>query len=67
MDKVIISELHRALILLGADSTLLGTVNSWKTSLPDDMVLSGIRHWNEISAEKLQQRLEDYQTEPDEG
>ena len=54
MDKVIISELHRTLILLGADGTLLGTVNSWKKSLPDDMVLSGIRHWNEIATEKLQ-------------
>jgi hypothetical protein len=66
MDKIIISELHRTLILLGADRTLLGTVNSWKKSLPDDMVLSEIRHWNEIAAEKIHHRIEDYQVEPDE-
>ena len=67
MDRTIISELHRALTLLGADCTLLGTVHSWKKSLPDDMVLSSLRHWNEIAVEKLQQRIEDYQTELDEG
>ncbi|RWX46142.1 hypothetical protein H206_00434 [Candidatus Electrothrix aarhusensis] len=67
MDRIIISELHKTLTLLGADRTLLGTVNSWKKSLPDDMVLSGLRHWNEIAAEKIQQRLDTYQARPDQG
>lgn len=66
MDRTIISELHRTLILLGADCTLLGTVHSWKKSLPDNMVLSGLRHWNEVAVEKLQQRLEGYQAGTDE-
>ena len=67
MERTIIRELHKALILLGADNSLLGTVNSWKRTLPDDMVLSSIRHWNEVAAEKLQQRIEDYHSGPDEG
>lgn len=66
MERTIIRELHKALTLLGADNSLLGTVNSWKRTLPDDMVLSNIRHWNEVAAEKLQQRIEDYDAGPDE-
>ncbi|MCI5160254.1 MAG: hypothetical protein D3906_17895 [Candidatus Electrothrix sp. AUS1_2] len=60
MERTIIKELHKALILLGADNCLLGTVNSWKRTLPDDMVLSSIRHWNEVAAEQLHQRIADY-------
>ena len=66
MERTIIRELHKALILLGADNCLLGTVNSWKKSLPDEMVLSSIQHWNEVTAEKLQERIEDYHTREDE-
>jgi hypothetical protein len=65
MDRIIISELHRSLILLGADSSLLEIVKSWKSSLPDDMVLSSIQHWNAVAHEKLQQRLEAYQAGSD--
>ena len=67
MERRIITELHKALILLGADNCLLGTVNSWKKSLPDDMVLSSIQHWNEIAAGKLQRRIDEYHAGPDEG
>jgi hypothetical protein len=47
--REIIGELYRALVLLGADSGLLGTVGSWGDSLPEKDTLSDLKAWNEAT------------------
>ena len=61
MEQQIISELYRTLVLLGADFSLLGTVGSWKDTLPDENVLSGIMAWNEATLSELKRRIEHYE------
>lgn len=39
------NQIYLALELLGADSTLLSYVGSRHDTLPDDVVLAGIRAW----------------------
>jgi len=46
-------EISRALVLLGADRELLGTVGSWGETLPDKEVLRLLKEWN---ARKLAER-----------
>ena len=58
MERQIILELYRTLVLLGADFSLLGTVASWKDSLPDENVLSGLRAINEAMLTELKGRIE---------
>ncbi len=58
--REIINELYHAFVLLGADFDLLGTVGSWKDSLSDADVLSGLRAWNNSTLEELKQRIEHY-------
>lgn len=58
--REIINELYHAFVLLGANFDLLGTVASWKDSLPDEDVLSGLRAWNTSTLEELKQRIEHY-------
>ena len=58
--REIINELYRAFVLLGADNGLLGTVGSWKDSLPDQDVLSDLRAWNNSTLEELRRRIEHY-------
>ena len=60
MERQIILEIYKTLALLGADFSLLGTVASWKDSLPDENVLSGIRAWNEATLSELKGRIEHY-------
>jgi hypothetical protein len=60
--REIINELYRAFVLLGAKMDLLGTVGSWKDSLPDQDVLSSLRAWNSSTLEELKQRIEHYGT-----
>jgi hypothetical protein len=57
----IIGEIYRALVLLGADSELLGTVGSWKDSLPGNLVLSGLKTWNQGNLEKIKVCIEHYE------
>jgi hypothetical protein len=47
------NEISRALVLLGADRELLGTVGSWGETLPDKEVLRLLKEWN---ARKLAER-----------
>jgi len=61
MDREIIGELYRALVLLGAQADLLGTVGSWKDCLPDEDVLSGLRAWNEDHLKTLKGRIGHYE------
>ncbi len=60
-DREIISELYRALVLLGADSGLLGIVGSWHTNLPAKDVLCGLKTWNEVTAAEIKERIGHYE------
>ena len=59
--REIVVELYRTLVLLGAQSDLLGTVGSWGDSLSDEAVLSGLRDWNKTTFQELTQRTEHYE------
>jgi hypothetical protein len=61
MDRQIILELYRSLVLLGADFNLLSTIGSWKDSLPNNIVLYDIKRWNETTLSELKERIEHYE------
>lgn len=61
LDREIIGELYRTLVLLGAENDLLGTLGSWKDSLPEQDVLSGLRAWNEGQLAKIKACIEHYE------
>jgi hypothetical protein len=54
----IVSEIYRTLVLLGAQSDLLGTVGSWGDSLPEAEVLSGLKAWNGRAFDEIKSRLQ---------
>jgi hypothetical protein len=60
-EREIIGELYRAFVLLGAESDLLGTVGSWRDSLPDQDVLSGLKAWNDGRLAKIKACIEHYE------
>jgi len=60
MERQIILELYRSLVLLGADFKLLSAVGSWKDSLPDEDVLKNIQGWNIATLNELKERIEHY-------
>jgi len=59
MDREIILEIYRSLVLLGADFKLLSAVGSWKDSLPDNDVLQNIKGWNAVTLSELKERIND--------
>jgi hypothetical protein len=59
--REIVGELYRTLVLLGAENELLGTVGSWRDSLSDQDVLSGLRAWNEAALAEIKGRIEHYE------
>lgn len=59
-DRPIVHEIYRALVLLGAGNDLLGTVNSWKDSLPDEDVLANLQAWNAATLAESKGRIEHY-------
>jgi hypothetical protein len=61
MTREIIGEIYRALMLLGADNGLLGTVGSWRDCLPDEDVLSGLRAWNQATVAEIKARIGHYE------
>lgn len=61
MNHEIVQELYRALVILGADHTLLGTVGSWGDSLPDNDVLANLKAWNAASITELRERVTHYE------
>lgn len=61
LEREIIGELYRSLVLLGAENDLLGTVGSWGDSLPDQDVLSGLRAWNKGQLAKIKDCIEHYE------
>jgi hypothetical protein len=58
INREIVRELYRSLVLLGADNDLLGTVGSWGDSLPDEDVLANLQGWNEATLSEARQRIE---------
>ena len=58
VNQEIVSELYRTLVLLGAESDLLGTVGSWGDSLSDQDVLSNLKMWNQESMRGIKARIE---------
>jgi hypothetical protein len=61
VNREIVGELYRSLVLLGAESDLLGTVGSWGDSLPDEDVLANLQGWNEATLKEIKQRIEHYE------
>lgn len=60
VNREVVGELYRALVLLGADNDLLGTVGSWGNSLPDEDILANLKGWNEETLKEITQRIEHY-------
>jgi len=60
MNREIVNELYRALVILGAGSDLLGTIGSWGDSLPDEDVLANLRAWNAAALAEAKARIEHY-------
>lgn len=58
VNREIVNEVYRALVLLGADSDLLGTIGSWGDSLPESDVLANLKGWNHATQKEITQRIE---------
>lgn len=61
MERQIILEIYKSLVLLGVDFKLLSAVGSWKDSLPDNDVLQNIKGWNEATLSEIKERIEHYE------
>jgi hypothetical protein len=61
LNREIVKELYRTLVLLGADHALLGTVGSWGDSLPESDVLANLRAWNQETLKEITTRIEHYE------
>jgi len=61
VNRQIVGELYRALVLLGASSDLLGTIGSWGDSLPEADVLANLKGWNREAKRELKERTEHYE------
>lgn len=62
LNREIVQELYKSLVLLGADNGLLGTVGSWGDSLSDEDVLANLRAWNNATALEITQRIGHYES-----
>ncbi|HSY36815.1 MAG TPA: hypothetical protein VK814_13755 [Acidobacteriaceae bacterium] len=60
-NQEIVQEIYRALVLLGAEADLLGTVGSWGNSLPEADVLGNLKAWNLQTAKDVTRRTEHYE------
>ena len=54
-DKII-RELYRCVDLLGADEQLLALIGSWNETLPDKMVLEGLKFWIKQKRKELRRQ-----------
>ena len=61
VNREIVGELYRTLVLLGADNGLVGTVGSWGDSLPEADVLANLKGWNDETLREAKQRIEHYE------
>jgi hypothetical protein len=58
---LIISEIYKSFVLLGAEHDLLSTIGSWGDSLSDADVVSGLKAWNEATLKEIKGRIEHYE------
>lgn len=61
LNREIVNELYRTLVLLGGDHQLLGTVGSWGDSLSDGDVLANLKAWNQATLKETTARIEHYE------
>ena len=54
--NAIISEIYRSMELLRADKQLLALIGGWNETLPDEMVLEGLRLWIKLKRQGLRQQ-----------
>jgi hypothetical protein len=57
MDQELRQELYLSLLLLGADSMLLGALESWRDGAKDKDVLADVRNWNEAKLLEMKEWL----------
>jgi hypothetical protein len=57
MERDLRMELYLSLVLLGADSILLGALASWRDGLEDKDVLADLRNWNEAKLLEMKEWL----------
>jgi hypothetical protein len=61
LNREIVQELYRTLVLLGADHQLLGAIGSWADGQPEKNVLENIEAWNSATAQELKTRIQSYE------
>lgn len=61
VNREIVSEIYRSLVLLGAESDLLSVIGSWGDTLPEPEILSSLKGWNESTLIEIKARIEHYE------
>jgi hypothetical protein len=57
MDRELRLELYLALVLLGADDLLLGSLEAWREGAEDRDILADLRNWNEAKRLEMEEWL----------
>jgi len=57
MDRELRHELYLALLLLGADEMLLGTVRAWCEGVDERAARAELRNWNEAKLSEIKEWL----------
>jgi hypothetical protein len=57
MDRELRLELYLALVLLGADTLLLGALEAWRAGADDRDILADLRNWNEAKRLEMEEWL----------
>jgi hypothetical protein len=57
MDRELRQELYLSLLLLGADSMLLGALETWREGAEERDVLADVRNWNEAKLAEMKEWL----------
>ena len=57
MDRNLRLELYLSLLLLGADSLLLGTLAAWRDGIDEEEVLAELHNWNEAKLLEMKEWL----------
>jgi hypothetical protein len=57
MERELRLELYLSLLLLGADSLLLGALATWREGADDKDVLDDVRNWNEAKVLEMKEWL----------